>query len=655
MVARPGRTVGLLGVATLFGAALLPLVTRAKPQGPSASTSRAVDAAPVDTAPADTAPADTAPADTAPADTAPAARPDKGEPRYFPFLADEPSNVSVSVGNTSYGHLVGGRGVSESEALAILPKQRKRQLQFGSSELVALLEEVAKKLHKATKTKLWLGNLARRGGGDISYSVSHNSGRDADIAFCYRDRKGQPVDPPDLVPLNGQGVSKARGLRFDPARSWLVVKALLESKKAQVQYLFLSGNLKRQLLLHAKKKGEGAALINRAATVLRQPGGGTSPHNDHLHLRIYCGERDVLGGCLNTGVVHPWAKLHDKAKRQRIAKVGTFLDHVHAQQRRRSLERLVLLDARKSIGPVLSRLEDRAPAVRQAAVRAVAALGAPRHIERLDALFRDETEPAVRISTIEAVGALGGKAAGRFLSRAIGEPELDLAGIVPALELAAEVRGGELFGALPELTRGLWRSLDSPTWQLPSFELNDQALLARLRADHQTKLVALEAVATSERLEPAKALLALLEDRNSEVRQAAARALRMTTNFGYGVKFGSEDRERRARGLKLWRSAVQRSRTAPRDAWLVTGFLGVGYKVRELHTKHAWELVRAVAAGEHLSYNAQRVLMRLFDYRPPSLDWSRKDACRHWLRWLKQRRKHFQLAKPPKKAHRACY
>ncbi len=625
MMARPGTTVGLLIAALLLSGASLSRVTQAK--GPSL-----------------------------PAPPAPQTNPpDVGQERYFPFLADEPSDVSVSVGDTSYGYLVGGHALSESNSLAILPKQRKRQLRYGSSELIGLLEEVAAKLYEATKTKLWLGNLARRGGGDIAYSVSHNSGRDADIAFSYLDRAGKPVDPPDLVPLNGQGFSKAQGLRFDPARNWVVVKALLETKKAQVQYLFLSGGLKRQLLLYAKKKGERSGLINRAATVLRQPGGGTSPHNDHLHLRIYCGQRDVLGGCVNTGVLHPWAKLHQKAKRKRIAEVSALLDDERVKQRRRALERLELLNARERIAAVVARLEDRASAVRKAAVSAVARLGERRHVEQLDHVYRDEDDQQVRIAVIEAVGSLGGKAAGRFLSRAVGAPKLDLSGMGAAFELAAEARGAGLLRALPDFTRSVWQSLDSPFWQLPSFDLRDEALLARLKADHHTKLVALGAVATSRRLEPVEAVMALLEDRNAEVRRAAARALRMTTNFGYGIDFGSDNLEQRNKGMRLWRSAVGRSRKAPRDAWLVTGFLGVGYKVRELHQKHAWELVRAVAAGEHLSYNAQLVLMRLFDHHPPSLQWSRKDACRHWLRWLKRRRKTYQLIKPPKKTHRACY
>src|SRR5690606_15018228 len=124
----------------------------------------------------------------------------------------------------------------------------------------------------------------RRGGGDIEWSVSHNSGRDADIAFCYRDAAGKPVDPPNLVPLDREGFSKDRKLRFDPTRTWLVVRSMLESEAASVQYLFISHSLKVQLLAAARRQGAPATLNERANVILRQPG-GSHPHDDHLHLR----------------------------------------------------------------------------------------------------------------------------------------------------------------------------------------------------------------------------------------------------------------------------------------------------------------------------------------------------------------------------------
>ena len=87
----------------------------------------------------------------------------------------------------------------------------------------------------------------------------------------------------------------------------------------------------------------------------------------------------------------------------------------------------------------------------------------------------------------------------------------------------------------------------------------------------------------------------------------------------------------------------------------ITGFRAAGYQIPKLSQRHAWELVRASAGADHLSHNAQRVLMRLFDHHPPTATWRKGDACQYWLRWLKRRRKGYRLAKPPTKTVTACY
>jgi hypothetical protein len=159
----------------------------------------------------------------------------------FPFLLGEIEGSSVSIGDTSHGRLVNGVELVESDALRILPEHRTRDLRYGTAPLIALLTHASRALGSATRTTLWLGNIGRKEGGDIEWSVSHNAGRDADVAFCYRDaRNGKPVDPPGLVRLDEDGLSHDRRLAFDAARTWLVVRAMLEFEGASVQYLFIS-------------------------------------------------------------------------------------------------------------------------------------------------------------------------------------------------------------------------------------------------------------------------------------------------------------------------------------------------------------------------------------------------------------------------------
>ncbi len=614
---------------------------------------------------------------TAPTDAGPTAG---FEEPYFPFLEGEDASASISVGDTSHGFVVNAARVSQDVRLGILPTQQARGLDYGTEELVGMLEHVATRLYSATKTRLWIGNIGKRGGGDIGFSVSHNSGRDADIAFCYTDWKGRPVDPTDLVPLNGQGQAPKHGLRLDVPRTWIVVKALLRYPWARVQYLFIAGGLKTQLLAHARDQGESPALIERAAATLRSPV-GSAPHNDHLHLRIHCSERDVLGGCVHTGAVHPWTKLYETAKRARTNSVAATLGHADAEQRKRALERLVLLSGSVHRRPITALLDDRASTVREAAARAIAALGGRDDVKTLSARFGQERDALVRIAMVQAVGTLGGPTAGRFLSTAVGHPEpepdrllrafgavptmvgparLSLLRLLPdtAVALSHRLRTLGLLddGSSPELGRlGGLGALLSET--LLGSAPTDQTRPDPRRPDQRrlVQLAAIEAASKSRRLEPVPALIGLLEDRDATVRASVGRALRMITNLSYRVRWASASLEQRTKGLERWRAAWQRSRGAPRDAWLITGFKAAGYKVPRLSQKRTWELLRAVAGADHLSVNAQAVLVRLLNHRPPGATQSKNEACQYWLRWIRTRRKQYQLDKPPAKTTQACF
>jgi murein endopeptidase len=575
--------------------------------------------------------------------------------RYFPFLDGESTDRSISVGDTSNGFLVGGKAVRESDALGILPIQRKRGLRYGSEELVGMLEHAAASLYAATSTRMWIGNVGREDGGDIPWSVSHNSGRDADIAFAYRDMKRQPVDPPDLVPLTSKGVGTKRGLLFDPERSWLIIKALLTYPAAQVQYLFIEAGLRDLVLIHAQKTGEPVWLIQRAAAAMRQPV-GSSPHHDHLHLRIYCSRRDVVGGCQNQGAVQPWATLHEDAKHAAIAKVAAVLEPAvgeQADQRKRAIERLTLLDARSASDAIRDRLADDAGLVRQAAARALGVLGSRDDLPTLVEGFDGERDLPTRIAMVQAVARLGGREAGRFLTTQVGVPRRGAGDVLPALDVAAQLHSPALLSLLPEaaaLSREAIVGADLTSrmgrWFLGASD--DDAARA-------VQLTAVAASAHAQRLEPIGALIGLLEDRDAGVRMTAAHALRMITNVTYRTDWAGGTHEAHAKGLMRWRAAYNRSRKASRAAWLVMGFRAEGYKVPTLQQKHLWELVRATTGGDHLSYNAQRLLVRLTDHAPESLNWSKNDACQHWLRWLKKRRKAYKLKKPPRKLVGACY
>lgn len=223
------------------------------------------------------------------------------------LLASAPPAFAGSVGVVDNGRLVGAAELStEGAHHYILPRRhRARGLRYGTRPLVALLQEAAAAVaQRFPGSRLGVGNLGRKRGGRIRYSYSHQTGRDADLAFYMRDARDRPHLPRDLVRFGPTGRSRT-GLRFDVARTWALVDAMLSSKLVSLQWLLISEPLKAMLLSHGRKLGASAELLQRAAETLHQPRWAL-PHDDHLHVRIYCPAEDLSAGCRNSGPVRSW-------------------------------------------------------------------------------------------------------------------------------------------------------------------------------------------------------------------------------------------------------------------------------------------------------------------------------------------------------------
>jgi penicillin-insensitive murein endopeptidase len=213
------------------------------------------------------------------------------EPR---FCNDSPiSAEAASVGRPSAGALRGAVRLEVSEFLRLLPRQAQRCIDWGTPRLVAAIQRAASAVAQAlpAPVPLGVGDLSRARGGPIwSYSRSHQSGRDADLAFFLLDEGGRPVAADDLVPLDSslRGVTLDGARRFfDVARNWRLVRALLVDPHIHVRWLFISNPLRSALLAEARREGAPEPLLARAAQVLHQPSDAPA-HADHLHLRIAC-------------------------------------------------------------------------------------------------------------------------------------------------------------------------------------------------------------------------------------------------------------------------------------------------------------------------------------------------------------------------------
>jgi penicillin-insensitive murein endopeptidase len=132
-----------------------------------------------------------------------------------------------------------------------------------------------------------------------------------DLLFFVRDSKDKLVHSENMFRYDGNGMqvgaaSPAEAHRFDVAANWYLVDALLNNPVAEVQYIFIQDDLRQMLLDYASISAVPPALIARAAQTLLQPG-DSAPHDDHMHVRIYCPKSDLRYGCVDFGQLR-WHK-----------------------------------------------------------------------------------------------------------------------------------------------------------------------------------------------------------------------------------------------------------------------------------------------------------------------------------------------------------
>lgn len=210
--------------------------------------------------------------------------------------------ASRSVGRPARGRLEGGVPFEDAAAARLLPRRHAaRGLNYGTQRLVEALHRAGAAVREALPDSppLGVGNISAPQGGPIPrYSRSHQSGRDADLAFYQLDTARRPVAAEDLGAFDRRGRALRDGAHFDVERTWLLVRALLTDPTIDVQWLFISRPLKALLLAQAHALDEPRELLERAGRILHQPT-DSSPHADHLHLRIRCNAEERALGCVD--------------------------------------------------------------------------------------------------------------------------------------------------------------------------------------------------------------------------------------------------------------------------------------------------------------------------------------------------------------------
>lgn len=215
-----------------------------------------------------------------------------------------------SRGKPSTGWLAHGVRLSDrGPGFEALRTEAEGGLHFGTDRLVGMVRRAARVVMRdGVVVPMKVGDLSGLRGGHVTRHHSHRNGRDVDLLFFARDAvTDRPVVAPGFVRYNraGDSIGVASPLRFDVARNWRLVEALLQDPQVGVIRVFCAAWIKALLLDHARRAAAPAWLIERAEQVLAQPG-DSAPHDDHFHVRVSCTPGERALGCSDGGPLWPW-------------------------------------------------------------------------------------------------------------------------------------------------------------------------------------------------------------------------------------------------------------------------------------------------------------------------------------------------------------
>lgn len=527
-------------------------------------------------------------------------------PREHPALFGA-IDGSVSEGTVTTGTLFNGAELPlDGEHHRVMTVQRERGTNFGATELVdAVLTAADAVAKRYPGSVLYVGNMAKGGGGDIPWSVSHNNGRDVDLAFYLVGTDGRQVDLDDLVQLGTDGCPTgllAPSCKFDVRRNWALVESLISNETIELQYIFVSNALRELLLDHARSRKAPRALVERAAALLHQPMGAL-PHDDHFHVRIYCPKTDVAEGCVDVGRVRPGVTIDRSERDRRVPELAKMLTAKDPARRAGAARLLSILAARETAPAIAKRLSDKDPEVRLQTLRALVHLGAVDQLERIQRRVAREKDGRVIRAALTALAALGTSRGQNALIELVGDT----------------------------------RAFEAP------LGLSTERFTVRARA---ATLLARKAVRRA-----VPTIVAALSDPDPDTVACLEHALSLLTNHttqeiaaalpaSGGGQGGADEPEQPPTPEDAWTAWLTAHGSESPIAWLLDGFRNEGYTVEALDARAVPVLVSAIADDQdHISFNAQRGLISIAGTDPGSLDWSREDAHTHWQRWAERNRR----------------
>lgn len=238
--------------------------------------------------------------------------------------------ASTSIGSPVEGRLEGGVPLPlEAPGLRFNPAKNP-DARHGTVELVqALLRAAALVDQDLPGNVLTVGDLSMPEGGPIPGHASHRSGRDVDVLFFLLDAQGHPVAA-KAIPIEPDGSGVDYGdlstaaddvpVHLDVPRTWKFLEALVSDEQARINRIFVVEHVRAQLLEHARKIEAPAQAISRFGDLTCQP---SFPHDDHMHIRLFCSAEDIALGCEDTPPIYPWQSQHLARSKTRAVLAGS--------------------------------------------------------------------------------------------------------------------------------------------------------------------------------------------------------------------------------------------------------------------------------------------------------------------------------------------
>ncbi len=179
---------------------------------------------------------------------------------------------SLSFGRPNNGQLLGGVRLQDNQFFEVVAPD----FAWGTRETVGYLRKAVEKVHEKhpNTPPLHVGHLSKPEGGYLSPHKSHQSGRDVDLGFYYKDKR--------------QWYRRGTAQTLDIPRTWSLVRALIT--ETDVDMIIVDASIQRLLRAHARKIGEDREWLKQVfkgdaerPRIFRHIWG----HTTHLHVRFF--------------------------------------------------------------------------------------------------------------------------------------------------------------------------------------------------------------------------------------------------------------------------------------------------------------------------------------------------------------------------------